>query len=408
MATIRRKTIENNAAEYLKYARVCGIDLSWNNYERMLPQDGFARLGLSCSDCLMGPCRINPFDRNECKTVCGLDKNGLAYRSMMRLIGAKPGYTEDYIGSILKACDDICTQPVRASSGNAPTGYGVMDPEMINICFESVAWDPVIAIEKAGAEAAELAASVGAKGFNFSMVGVCCPVRKTVCGYADVEFAVLTGIMDGYVLGDTAVGLGKNAAKAYSTAVMSINEEPMAVLEKAAKAFANRDKSKVKPDASIVNIPITGYDSLVEESAKYDKIAVIGGGANIKTTVGDSTVKLVKALSEKGIACFTFGNASIAVAKAGITENVYSTGGKISGLLNYPAIADKICLVCFPELSLGDDVARAIWMGEKGKKVITATELPVEGAAELADAIHERVEYCDNADLVKKALEIVG
>ena len=64
MATIRRKTIENKATEYLSYARTAGVDLSWNNYERMLPQDGFARLGLSCSDCLMGPCRINPFDRN--------------------------------------------------------------------------------------------------------------------------------------------------------------------------------------------------------------------------------------------------------------------------------------------------------------------------------------------------------
>ena len=53
-------------------------------------------------------------------------------------------------------------------------------------------------------------------------------------------------------------------------------------------------------------------------------------------------------------------------------------------------------------------IARAIYMGECGLKVITATELPIEGAPELADAIHEIVEYCDSAEYVKKVLSIVG
>lgn len=408
MATIRRKTIEKNAAEFLSYARVCGVDLSWNNYERMLPQDGFARLGLSCSDCLMGPCRINPFDRNECKTVCGLDKNDLAYRSLMRLIGAQPCNTANYVGSIINACKEICDVPFKSSSGCAPTGLGNLQEDMINICFESVPWDLVIPVEKAGAEAAELAASVGAKGFKFTVVGACCPVRSTLAGYGDIEFAVLTGLLDGYVLGRKAVGLGKNAAARYHTAVICDCMDPQEILKKAAEAYANRNKALIRPDSSLVKVPVTGLADLAEEAKKYDKIVVFGGGANIKRTVGELTVNLVKALSEKGIGCFTFDGAAVTVGKTGLTENVYYTGGKVSGILLHESIKEKVCAVCVPELMIGDDLARAIYMGECGLKVITATELPIEGAPELADAIHERVEYCDSAEYMKKVLSIVG
>jgi len=408
MATIRRKTIDNKATEYLSYARAAGVDLSWNNYERMLPQDGFARLGLSCSDCLMGPCRINPFDRNECKTVCGLDKEDLAYRSVMRLIGAQPCNTQNHMGSILNVCKEICDVPFKSSSGKAPTGLGNLEEDMINICFESVPWDLVIPVEKAGAEATELAASVGAKGFKFTVVGICCPIRSTLAGYADIEFAMLTGMVDGYVLGRKAVGLGKNAASKYHTAVICDCMDPQEILKKAAEAYANRNKALVRPDDSLVEIPVTGLADMAAVAEKYEKIAVFAGGANIKRTVGENTVKLVKALTEKGVACFTFDGTTVPVWKAGLSENVYSTGAKVNGILQHESIKNKVCVVCMPELMQGEELARALYIGDQGLKVITTTELPIEGAPELADAIHERIEYCDSAEYVKKVLEIVG
>ncbi|MGE4354562.1 MAG: hypothetical protein AB7D36_10825 [Oscillospiraceae bacterium] len=407
MAKIRRKTIAPAAGEYLKYAREQGIDLSWNNYERMLPQDGFARLGLSCTDCLMGPCRISPFARDEAKTVCGMDAGDLVYRSVMHTLGVTPGYTKDYMTSILKTVEEHCAAPSRTRDGQAPVGFGVLDRDMINICVESVPFPRLEEIEAAAVGMGDTAASVGAKGFKFSLVGHACSRRSAIGGYADIELAMLTGLVDAYLLGPTAVGLGKNVAPHYHTAVICQSMDAADILKKAAEAFAARDEEKIRPDTSVAVVPIHGLEKLQEIAAGYEKIAVFAGGSNIKLTIGELTAEAIRRLSSMGIACFTFGSNVLTAGKAGLTENVYACGGEVSDILNYEAIRGKVRVVCMPELSSGDDFARALYMGEHGLKVMTATELPIEGCLELADALHARLAYCAHEDYVAKALEIV-
>lgn len=87
MHQVRRKTMDSAARDYLLKAKNEGLQLSWNKYEGMLPQDGFSQLGLSCHECLQGPCRLNPFRPEENSTVCGLGKDELALVWLTRQAG---------------------------------------------------------------------------------------------------------------------------------------------------------------------------------------------------------------------------------------------------------------------------------------------------------------------------------
>ena len=55
METIHLKTVDPASQELLRSAAQRGIDLPWERYEKLQPQDGFLRLGLSGS---VDVCRV--------------------------------------------------------------------------------------------------------------------------------------------------------------------------------------------------------------------------------------------------------------------------------------------------------------------------------------------------------------
>ena len=86
MRQVRKKTTNPLARTYLLKAKKEGIQLSWNQFERMLPQDGFGLLGLTCSECLQGPCRLNPFRSEETATICGFTSDDLVFNGLFRQV----------------------------------------------------------------------------------------------------------------------------------------------------------------------------------------------------------------------------------------------------------------------------------------------------------------------------------
>ncbi len=97
METIHLKTVDPLSQELLKSACQRGIQLSWDRYEKLQPQDGFLRLGLSCPfGCMQGPCRIDPFGRGADRGVCGLDRDRMAAALLLRMTlnGALEGMSE--------------------------------------------------------------------------------------------------------------------------------------------------------------------------------------------------------------------------------------------------------------------------------------------------------------------------
>ena len=86
METIHLKTIDPVSQALLQAASAKGLGLNWERYERLQPQDGFLRAGLSCPyGCLQGPCRIDPFGRGADQGICGLDRDRMVAASLLRL-----------------------------------------------------------------------------------------------------------------------------------------------------------------------------------------------------------------------------------------------------------------------------------------------------------------------------------
>ena len=86
MEAIHLKTVDPVGQALLRLASVQGLELSWDRFEALQPQDGFVRTGLSCAfGCMQGPCRIDPFGRGAKAGVCGLDRDGMVAANLLRL-----------------------------------------------------------------------------------------------------------------------------------------------------------------------------------------------------------------------------------------------------------------------------------------------------------------------------------
>ena len=86
METIQLKTVDPVSQDLLRLAAKKTISLNWERYEKLQPQDGFLRLGLSCPyGCMQGPCRIDPFERGPEKGVCGIERKEMVAAMLLRL-----------------------------------------------------------------------------------------------------------------------------------------------------------------------------------------------------------------------------------------------------------------------------------------------------------------------------------
>jgi carbon-monoxide dehydrogenase catalytic subunit len=105
MEFIQKKTNDRAVEPFLLKAAEKGISLVWDRYEGQLPECGFCESGLSCRDCLQGPCISHPFRGDESKAgVCGKDKDILGVHSLLRL--AVKG-TMAYLDHLIDFAKDI-------------------------------------------------------------------------------------------------------------------------------------------------------------------------------------------------------------------------------------------------------------------------------------------------------------
>ena len=86
MEFIQKKTADRAVEYFLPKAADKEISLAWDRYEGQLPECGFCESGLSCRDCLQGPCISHPFRDANKLGVCGKDKDILALQSLLRLV----------------------------------------------------------------------------------------------------------------------------------------------------------------------------------------------------------------------------------------------------------------------------------------------------------------------------------
>ncbi|MCM8771354.1 MAG: anaerobic carbon-monoxide dehydrogenase catalytic subunit [Candidatus Omnitrophica bacterium] len=96
MSDIEQKSIDTAAQEVLKKAEAENIQTVWDRLESQQPQCGFGMLGLCCTVCNMGPCRIDPFGEGAQAGVCGANADTIAARNLARKIAAGASAHSDH------------------------------------------------------------------------------------------------------------------------------------------------------------------------------------------------------------------------------------------------------------------------------------------------------------------------
>ena len=88
MQKYEKRSADKASQHVLKKAEDEHIRTVWDRLEAMQPQCGFGELGICCTNCYMGPCRIDPFGGGPDVGVCGADKDTIVARNLLRHIAA--------------------------------------------------------------------------------------------------------------------------------------------------------------------------------------------------------------------------------------------------------------------------------------------------------------------------------
>src|SRR5665213_2277895 len=114
-----RLTIHPDAQAMIDVARAEGIETVWDRLAAQQPQCGYCALGLSCRNCAMGPCRIDPFGEGPQKGVCGADADVIVARNLGRTIAGGSSSHSDHGRDILET--------FRSLAHGETTGYEIAD-----------------------------------------------------------------------------------------------------------------------------------------------------------------------------------------------------------------------------------------------------------------------------------------
>ena len=120
---VRNFSINNDAREMLVRAREEGIETVWDRLAAQQPQCGYCSMGVSCRNCAMGPCRVDPFGEGPQKGVCGADADIIVARNLGRTIAAGASAHSDHGRDILEVFTSL-------AAGDT-SGYEIRDTEKL-------------------------------------------------------------------------------------------------------------------------------------------------------------------------------------------------------------------------------------------------------------------------------------
>jgi anaerobic carbon-monoxide dehydrogenase catalytic subunit len=380
METIHLKTVDPISQDLLRAAGQKGIQLNWERYEKLQPQDGFLRLGLSCPyGCLQGPCRIDPFGRGSDRGLCGLDRQGMAAAALLRLtiqgaleiadgrqsdnpgtgsrmtaaplekLGGSPiSIREVYQSAAMlsrpgASFEEIVHQAVRMglfavdrlSEGSGSdenlscrAGYGILaeNPITVAVCG-NVACETIESL-------VETAAQQTGVNFQVLSLGDWIPLKDRylplVCSGGEAELVLSTGKI-GYLLAGSGTDPGildacrRLEIPICQTGTPGDTPDPQQILEAAQAYHSRHQKAAFSPDPSSVDDGrMTGsVDALkaVFERAGDRKVAVIGGSDMPHQPHGLIPVEVAKALRGRNVQIAAWGDAATWMIKGGLCSD---------------------------------------------------------------------------------------
>jgi carbon-monoxide dehydrogenase catalytic subunit len=127
-ADINSLSIGKDARAMIARAREEGIETVWDRLAAQQPQCGYCAMGVSCRNCAMGPCRVDPFGEGPQKGVCGADADIIVARNLGRTIAAGASAHSDHGRDILEVFAELAE--------GKTSGYGIRDPDKLRALAE--------------------------------------------------------------------------------------------------------------------------------------------------------------------------------------------------------------------------------------------------------------------------------
>jgi carbon-monoxide dehydrogenase catalytic subunit len=92
---VKEMSIHEDAQAMLLKAKKDGVETAWDRLQVQTPHCTFCELGLTCRNCVMGPCRISPKGDKRSRGVCGADGDVIVARNFGRFIaGGTAGHSD--------------------------------------------------------------------------------------------------------------------------------------------------------------------------------------------------------------------------------------------------------------------------------------------------------------------------
>ena len=127
-ADINSLSIGKDARAMISRAREEGIETVWDRLAAQQPQCGYCAMGVSCRNCAMGPCRVDPFGEGPQKGVCGADADVIVARNLGRTIAAGASAHSDHGRDILEVFAELAE--------GKTSGYEIRDPDKLRALAE--------------------------------------------------------------------------------------------------------------------------------------------------------------------------------------------------------------------------------------------------------------------------------
>ncbi len=144
MSDVKQKSIDKATQEMLKKAEKEDIQTVWDRFELQQPQCGFGQLGVCCTVCNMGPCRIDPFGEGAQVGVCGANADTIAARNLARKIAVGASAHSDHGRDVANALSLITKNQNHGTDKHGhghSHEYGILDPEKLKVLAEEFGID---------------------------------------------------------------------------------------------------------------------------------------------------------------------------------------------------------------------------------------------------------------------------
>ncbi len=101
----RPQALSCDALAMIGRAEEEAVATAWTRLAAQEPQCGYCAMGVSCRNCAMGPCRVDPFGQGPQRGVCGADGDLIVARNLGRSIAAGAASHSDHGRDVLEMFD---------------------------------------------------------------------------------------------------------------------------------------------------------------------------------------------------------------------------------------------------------------------------------------------------------------